>query len=47
MGVLENQTQHRALSTANVSEQQCKSGVLCTFFKMSLLLICHRAVNYK
>lgn len=47
MGALDNQTQHSSLRTAYISERQCKSGVLCSLFKMSLLLICHRAVNYK
>lgn len=47
MVALENQTQHSSLNPACISERQCKSGVLCSLFKTSLLLICHRAVHYK
>lgn len=50
MGALESQTQHRALSTAYIYiSQKSNVKVECHVLslKMSLLLIGHRAVNYK
>lgn len=48
MGALESQTQHRALSTAYIYQKSNVKVECCVLsLKMSLLLICHRAVNHK